>query len=200
MVVKVSSIRRSEDSNRELGTAQPLQAGDKASAREGFSARPGLSVRRPRTTAPGCEGAHCQWPRDTVLKDPTAMPTPRRFGALTLFTAVVLAAGARPAAGKLCPYGRFTLTPKNLPAVAMVLQLDGNGATLEGHCAVTPLRPRSYPDGVQLRMRARWGAPCGPGRLVAMRARFDPPCDTLVGVLRARGGAKTHFTAIRIPE
>lgn len=122
-----------------------------------------------------------------------------RFRVLTAFTVMMVAAAVRPAAGKLCPHGRFALTPRGGPADAMVLRLDG-GATLEGHCATASLRPRSFPYGVQLRMRARWHAPCGLTHLVAMRARFDPPCDTLVGVLRARGGAKTRFTATRIPE
>jgi len=124
----------------------------------------------------------------------------KRFRLVEVLTFVMVAAMGRAAAGKVCPMGRFAVTPHGSPGDAMVLRLDESGATFEGQCATTALRPRALPFGVQFRMRAHWDAPCGPTRVVAMRARFQPPCDTLAGVLRARGGARTRFTATRIPE
>jgi cysteine-rich repeat protein len=124
----------------------------------------------------------------------------RRLGALAVLSIGTLGILAQPATAKLCPYGRFVLTASGNPAETMVLRLDLGGMTLEGQCETRPVRPRAYQLGAPLRMRSRWRVPCGDDRLVGMRARFGPPCDTLVGVLRTRGGVKKSFTASRIPE
>lgn len=114
--------------------------------------------------------------------------------------AVAMAAITPPAFAKLCPPGRFALTGADaLGDAPMVLVLDEAGASLEGTCPPTRMRPGSYFGGVRLRFRARWDA-CEPLRSVKLRARFDPPCDALVGMLRSRGTDRLRITGTRIPE
>jgi cysteine-rich repeat protein len=125
---------------------------------------------------------------------------PRRLGGIAALSLGLVAALGHPAAAKLCPYGRFVLTAAEDPVETMVMRLDVRGVTLEGQCETRSVRPRPHPFGAQFRMRSRWRTPCGDGRLIGLRARFETPCDVIVGVLRARRGVKKAFTATRIPE
>jgi hypothetical protein len=124
---------------------------------------------------------------------------------LVVFIATFVAAASASAKPADCPDGRYTIESAGGRAHlqdAQSLELALGTITLPSVCPQAPAErsPFDTPGRWFGRVRARWVTCGGQSPIRGIRARFDPTCTELRGVLKLRGGQRVRFRAQRVPR